>query len=59
MPTKLGVRKVVKLEGTLIQLQLKVYYFVAQNDVFGQIRAVRFSVTPIVPNFIGKALFGD
>jgi len=59
VPLNLGVRKVVKIGDLPIQVQLKADYFVEQDDAFGEDWAVTLNFTPIVPNFIYNALFGD
>lgn len=52
IPLNLTARKVVRLGKTPIQLSAGLDYFIEQNDDFGPDFGFKFSVTPVVSNFI-------
>jgi hypothetical protein len=55
VPVNLTLRKVTKIGNTPIQFNLGVDYFVESNDEFGQDWAIKFSMAPVVENFIYNA----
>ena len=55
VPINLTLRKVTKIGNTPIQFNLGVDYFVESNDEFGQDWAIKFSMAPVVENFIYDA----
>jgi len=52
IPLNLTVRKVVKLGNMPMQLSAGFDYYVEQSDDFGPDFGFKFSITPVVPNFI-------
>lgn len=52
IPVNVTVRKVVRLGNTPMQLAVGFDYFVEKNDDFGPDYGLKFSITPVVPNFI-------
>ena len=52
IPLNLTVRKVVRLGNMPMQLSAGFDYYVEQSDDFGPDFGFKFSITPIVPNFI-------
>ena len=52
IPMNITVRKVVRVGDVPMQLSGGFDYFVEQNDDFGPDFGFKFSVTPVVPNFV-------
>lgn len=56
IPVNLTVSKTTKWGKTPVKLQLEVNYYVEQPDAFGPEWMVGLNITPVVPNFIEKAI---
>lgn len=58
IPLNLSVSKTLKYGNTPVKVGLELNYYVQQPDAFGPQWMVGLNITPVVPNFIDKAIRG-